>query len=286
MTAPARRGLGIACLALLACSSSMAAPAAGTRTGVDIFARFQNGLAEPGCDDASPRWQAHYASAVRRLAARDGTALAVFGYVLDDIRKAGLPSELALIPFVETRFRADVRSAHGPAGLWQFTAATARRNGLRVRAGEDERLSVAGSTRAAVRYLRRLHRLFGRQWRQTAMAYNAGEGALAVSRKTNGRRLSGITRSYPGKLHAIACLFAHSAWQDRQRPAIAAGIPRLAPRSLPRGTRNLRGWARAQGLDPEQVIALNPGWHHNQHEVLAPVAQPPVAGRKPRRKAH
>ena len=270
------RGL---CLLLLALScAAMAAPARPTRTGGDIVERFQQGLADPGCDDASLRWRVHYSRAATRLANQDEVALALFGYVLDEVRDAGLPSELALIPFVETRFHPDVRSVGGPAGLWQFTTSTARHHGLKIKAGTDQRMSAASSTRAAVAYLKRLHRMFGRQWRQTAMAYNAGENSLKSSRRKGGRRLSGITRSYPLKLHAIACLLDEHDKRVRWRDAVDRPIPRLVPRTLPAGTRNLRGWARAQGLDPKMVAALNPGWHSGNREVLAPVSGAADAG--------
>lgn len=275
------------CLLLLVfAGSAWAASAPPTRSGSELMREFEEGLAEPGCTDASPRWRTHYARAATRLADQDEVALTLFAYVLDEVRSAGLPSEFALIPFVETRFHADVRSAGGPAGLWQFTASTARRNGIHVQAGRDGRMSVVSSTRAAVKYLGRLHRMFGKQWRQTAMAYNAGEGALRLSRRKNARPLSGITRSYPAKLHAIACLFVEQGRNGRWQRAVGRPLPRLAPRVLPEGTHDLRDWSRAQGLDPDLVSALNPGWHRGSRNVLAPVASVAAAGPRDQRKAN
>lgn len=265
-------------LPLLCPGTAIAASVPDTRNGGELMHEFERGLAEPGCADASARWRTHYAHAATRLADRDEVAMALFAYVLDEVRHAGLPSELALIPFVETRFHANVRSPGGPAGLWQFTASTARLNGIRVQAGHDERMSVVSSSRAAVKYLGRLHRMFGRQWRQTAMAYNAGDGALKASRRKGGRRLSGITRSYPIKLHAIACLFIEQRSNDHWQSAIRRPLPRLAPRILPLGTHNLRGWARVQGLDQKLVVALNPGWHSGSRTILAPVSGHAPAG--------
>ncbi|MEO6155397.1 MAG: lytic transglycosylase domain-containing protein [Thermomonas sp.] len=274
-------------LLMLAAPSTIAAPVRAIRNGGELMREFQRGLAEPGCTDASPRWRTHYAHAAIRLADQDEVALALFAYVLDEVRNAGLPSELALIPFVESRFHPDVRSAGGPAGLWQFTASTARRNGVLVFAGRDGRMSVVSSTRAAVKYLARLHRMFGRKWQQTVMAYNAGEGALKTSQHKGARRLSGITRSYPAKLHAIACLFIEQAKDQRWQRAIERPLPHLAPRILPAGTHNLRGWARAQGLDPDLVGALNPGWHSGSRNILAPVAgQETAAGPRGHGKAN
>ena len=273
-------------LLLFAGSSAIAASVPATRDGGELMQEFELGLAEPGCTDASPRWRRHYAHAATRLANQDEVALTLFAYVLDEVRKAGLPSELALIPFVETRFHADVRSASGPAGLWQFTASTARQHGIRVHAGRDGRLSVVSSTRAAMTYLSRLHRMFGHQWQQTAMAYNAGEGALKASRRKGGRPLSGISRSYPVKLHAIACLFIEQGNTHDWQQAMQRQFPRLAPRVLPTGTHDLRGWARMQGLEADMVVALNPGWRHGSRNILAPVSRHATAGPHGRHKAN
>lgn len=271
---------------LVIAGSAMASSVPPTRSGGELMREFEKSLAEPGCADASPRWRTHYAQAAANLADEDEVELTLFAYVLDEVRKARLPSELALIPFVETRFRADVRSTGGPAGLWQFTTASARRNGVRVQADRDGRMSVVSSTRAAVSHLRRLHRMFGHDWRQTAIAYNAGEGALKASHGKHPRRLSGISRSYPDKLHAIACLFTEQPYNGGWQHAIERRLPRLASRSLSANTRDLQSWARAQGFDPDLVIALNPGWQRGHNDVLAPVARPASAGRRGRRKAN
>ena len=261
----------VALALLMACGMATASSAPHTRSGGEIMQRFHAGLADGDCRKASSRWRTHYAHAAEHLAEEDEIALALFGYVLDEVREAGLPSEFALIPFVESRYHADARSRGGPAGLWQFTAATARRHGMRVQGNVDERLSVVASTEAAVRYLARLHNMFGRDWRQTVMAYNAGEGALRASRRKGAARLQGITRSYPLKLHAIACLFDQRAGNPRWQRTVERQVPRLAARQLPAGTRDLRAWAAMQGLQASLVAALNPGWHAGAREVLAPI---------------
>jgi membrane-bound lytic murein transglycosylase D len=173
-----------------------------------ISAQFWAGLADPDCGKAPRRWRSHYGDVPRRLRSpREQRLRAEFAAVLQALDVAGLPSEFALIPFVESRYRANARSPGGQVGLWQFTAATGRRNGLAIRSGQDERLDPAASTRAAVRYLKRLHRMFGGDWRWTAMAYNAGEGAARQARRKGGSgALPSIARHYPDKLHALACL--------------------------------------------------------------------------------
>src|SRR5690606_5762339 len=118
----------------------------------------------------------------------------------------------------------DARSRLGPAGMWQFIRLTARAHKVPMSSGYDGRLSPVDSTRAAVRYLKTLHGMFAGDWRLAVMAYNAGEyrvfGALRrsgqVARDADPEKLeslSGITRAYVRKLHALSCLL-HRADDD------------------------------------------------------------------------
>src|SRR3546814_1477580 len=99
--------------------------------------------------DTSERWQRHFAAAPKRLASSDDNVLPLFGYVVDALREAHLPTEYALIPFVESGYKPGARSSSGPAGLWQFIALTARDHEIAIRPGYDGRLSPVESPRAA-----------------------------------------------------------------------------------------------------------------------------------------
>lgn len=205
------KAAAFACVAalLLATMPALARPATNSPQSLDaISALFWNSVADPDCGKAPRRWRLHYGDIPRRLRSpREAQMRLHFAQALLALDQAGLPSEFALIPFVESRYRPNARSPGGQVGLWQFTAATARRNGLSVSPGDDQRLDPHASTRAAVGYLRRLHRMFGGDWRWTVMAYNAGEGAARAARRKGGAKsLSSITRHYPDKLHALACL--------------------------------------------------------------------------------
>src|SRR5690606_20282530 len=189
----------------------------GTRSGVEIYQRFREGLAEPACPpDASSRWRAHFSDAPARLASPARDVLPLFGYVVDRLRASPLPTESALIPLRRRGLRPGARSAQGPAGLWQFIALTARNHKVPVQAGYDGRLSPVDSTEAAVRYLKTLHGMFAGDWRLAAMAYNAGEYRLLGALRRAGQRPAGadphslpmpaITHAYVRKLHALACL--------------------------------------------------------------------------------
>jgi len=162
---------------------------ATTRNGREIYARFREGLADPSCGpDTSERWQRHFANAPKQLASSDSDSLALFGYVVDALRQAHLPTEYALIPFVESGYKPGARSGAGPAGLWQFIALTARNHDVAIRPGYDGRLSPVESTQAAVRYLKTLHGMFAGDWRLAVMAFNAGEYRLLGALKRSGQQ--------------------------------------------------------------------------------------------------
>ena len=246
------------------------AQADGTRSGSDIYARFRAGLAEPDCrPDASARWRRHFAAAPKHMADRDEDVMPLFGYVVDALRESSLPTEFALIPFVESGYKPDARSKAGPAGLWQMIAVTARNHGVPIRDGYDGRLSPVDSTKAAVRYLKTLHGMFAGDWRLAAMAYNAGEYRILGALKRSGRSarnadpdtlpgVPDITRAYVRKLHALACVLDEADDTAAWREAIARDVPWLTDVELPAGTTNLDAWAASKGFDARTLRRINP----------------------------
>jgi membrane-bound lytic murein transglycosylase D len=279
-------------------SRALAAPS-GTRSGLEIYARFREGLADPDCpvDGSSARWRRHFARAPDRLGQRDDDTLALFGYVVDALREADLPTEYALIPFVESGYKPGARSRSGPAGLWQMAAVTARAHGVPIRPGYDGRLSPVESTRAAVRYLKTLHGMFAGDWRLAVMAYNAGEyrvfGALRrahqVARSADPSKLttlSGITRAYVRKLHALSCLLDRADDREAWLQSLDRPIPMLEAVELPAGPVDLSRWSRHEGRDAAMVRRLNPalagGRVSRAHRTLRVLAPPPTADAPPR----
>lgn len=242
------------------------------RTGREIYARFRGGLAEPNCEsEASTRWSKHFSQVPRQLTQGRGDVLPLFGYVVDALRDAGLPTEYALIPFVESGYKPGVRSASGPAGMWQFIGITARKHKIAIRSGYDGRLSPVDSTRAAVRYLKTLHGMFAGDWRLAVMAYNAGEYRVFGALKRHGQRardaeltqltsLPGITRAYVRKLHALSCVLAKADDHDDWMQALDRKVPRLVAIELPPSVDSLDAWSTRQGLDAAVVKRLNPAY--------------------------
>lgn len=269
-------------------------PPPSVRNGQEIFASFREGLAEPTCDAeaTSPRWQKQFAHAPARLANQNDDALVLFGYVVEELRKASLPTEFALIPFVESGYRPSARSASGPAGLWQFIATTARNHRVPMTEGYDGRLSAVDSTQAAVRYLKTLHGMFGGDWRLATMAYNAGEYRVLQGLRKAGMNatnavpaelpgLSPITHAYVEKLHALACVLENAEEQPSVMASLDRTVPVLKSHTLPAGT-SVQQWAAQRALDPDRIARLNPAASGRARpqsvpvRLLAPVNTPAV----------
>ena len=243
-----------------------------TRNGREIYARFREGLADPSCDtDSSARWRSHFATAPNQLVSRDNDVLPLFAYVVDALRTAGLPTEYALIPFVESGYQPSARSAGGPAGLWQMIAVTARDHHVPIRAGYDGRMSPVDSTQAAVRYLKTLHGMFAGDWRLAVMAYNAGEYRVFNALKSSGQlarsadpeklvSLSGISQAYVRKLHALSCLLDQADNRDTWMQALDRPVPVLEAVVLPPDATSLDAWSARNGRDSAVVRRLNPAF--------------------------
>jgi membrane-bound lytic murein transglycosylase D len=141
--------------------------------------------------------------------------------ILDEIERRGLPTEIALLPVVESAFQPFAYSPGRAAGIWQFIPATGRRYGLKQNWWYDGRRDVYASTRAALNYLSTLNKDFNGDWLLALAAYNSGEGRVLRAIRKNRRigkktdfwslDLPAETRGYVPKLLAISSIVENAA---------------------------------------------------------------------------
>ena len=138
-------------------------------------------------------------------------------YIVEEIERRGMPTELALLPFVESAFVPEAFSSAKAAGLWQFIPSTGRNYDLEQNMWKDERRDVVESTRAALDYLQKLYDMFG-DWQLALASYNWGEGAVSRAIEKNRRagkptrytdlKMPNETKYYVPKLQAIKNIVA------------------------------------------------------------------------------
>lgn len=91
-----------------------------------------------------------------------------------ELKFAGMPMELMIIPFVETAYNNLAVIDQKKAGLWQLTKELAKRYNLEIDEYVDERLDYEKATKAAILELKRLYSIFN-DWELTVMAWSLGE---------------------------------------------------------------------------------------------------------------
>jgi len=105
-------------------------------------------------------------------------------YIVQEVNARNMPTEIALLPFVESAFVTHAKSSAKAVGLWQFMPATGKDFRLTQNVFRDERRDVLQSTDAALDYLQRLYNQFG-SWELALAAYNWGAGNISKAQKRN-----------------------------------------------------------------------------------------------------
>ena len=179
----------------------------------DLWVRVRAGFAMSDLDNALVlKWQQWYASRpdyVQRMTERGGRYLF---HVVEELDKRGMPTELALLPFIESAFNPQAMSVARASGMWQFMPATGKDFDLKQNLFRDDRRDVLASTRAALDYLQMLYGQFN-DWQLALAAYNWGQGNVqrAVDRNLkagldadyDSLRMPDETRNYLPKLQAV-----------------------------------------------------------------------------------
>jgi len=167
-------------------SASAAGQSFGTSAYDNLLERIRAGFSMPDLPSSLVnRYTKRFISNpeyLNRIFDRGGRYL---HHIVEEIEARGMPTELALLPVVESAFNPQATSHAKAAGLWQFIPSTGRVFNLSQNWWMDERRDVIESTRAALEYLEKIYELQGNDWFLALASYNWGEGAVGRAIRRN-----------------------------------------------------------------------------------------------------
>lgn len=236
----------------------------------DLWERIRLGFAIPDLDHKlvaqQLAWYAARPELVQSIAQR---ARPYLHFIVDEVERRGLPTELALLPFIESGFNPMALSSALASGLWQFIPGTGARYKLAQNTLYDGRRDVVASTGAALNYLEFLYQYNNRDWHRALASYNWGE--MAVARAVDRNRVRGLpqaydslsmpeeTRLYVPRLLAIKQLVANPSAFGLQLPGITNepvfGVVQIAD------DLELKLAAQFAGMPLEEFLTLNPAFN-------------------------
>ncbi len=178
-----------------------------------IWTRIRDGFAIPEVKSRRvaqfERWYRKHPEYFERMIERSSLFL---HYIVEEIEKRNMPTEIALLPMIESAYNPNAYSRSHASGIWQFIPSTGKNYGLEQNWWHDERRDVIAATGAALDYLETLHDEF-QDWHLALAAYNWGENGVrrAIARnKKRGKstsyyslRMPRETRNYLPKLQAV-----------------------------------------------------------------------------------
>ena len=194
-------------------------PIASTEPPKELWDRIRRGFAMPDLQNElvtdREQWYASRPDYIQRMTERSSKYLF---HIVEELERRQMPTELALLPFIESAFNPQAVSSAKAAGMWQFMPATGKYFALKQNDFRDDRRDVLASTRAALDYLQKLYGMFG-DWHLALAAYNWGEGSVARAIAKNQKAGLGTTydelnmpaetRLYVPKLQAVKNIVAN-----------------------------------------------------------------------------
>lgn len=251
----------------------------------DLWERIRLGFSIPDIDSEytakHENWYASRPDYVKRMLERSQKYLF---HIVEEVEKRGMPTEIALLPMIESAYNPQAYSRSHASGIWQFVPATGKDYGLKQNYWTDKRRDVTAATNAALTYLQKLHGMFG-SWDLALAAYNAGEGTVSRAIERNRKqglptdyqhlRLPEETKNYVPKLQAIKNIvfkpdeFGLSLVDIPNRPYFTRV---LAPKQI-----DAKLAAELAEISPEEFSALNPSYNrpvivsnNEVHQLLLP----------------
>ena len=260
---------------------------AGTTESIDIWERLRTGFNFP--QQAEPSVQAHidtFHNHPRHIEAILQRGEPYLSYILSRVEERGFPTELALLPVIESAFDPFANSPAGAAGIWQFMPVTAKHVGLRQDWWIDDRRDIVAATEAALDYLGELHQRFDGDWLLALGAYNAGSARVKRAIRLNRSQgkpvdfwslpLPDETRGYVPKLMALSAVISSPGTHNITLPALANSDYFTTVDVS--GQIDLQVAARLSGTSMDELQRLNPGLIRSitppdsRHTLLVPRA--------------
>ncbi|SIQ15502.1 transglycosylase SLT domain-containing protein [Pseudacidovorax sp. RU35E] len=235
----------------------------------DMWDRIRRGFKMPDLDSDLVRdreqWYATRPDYIQRMTERSSKYIF---HIVEELERRGMPTELALLPYIESAFNPQAVSSARATGMWQFMPATGNDYDLKQNLFRDDRRDVVASTRAALDYLQRLYTMFG-DWQLALAAYNWGEGNVgrAIARNQKAGLPTGYadlkmpdeTRYYVPKLQAVKNIVASPQQFGVDLPFIA-NHPYFQTVELKRDL-DVELAAKLADVRIEDFRALNPAAH-------------------------
>ena len=184
-----------------------------TINDIDVWDRIRSGFGMPDSDSKLvaryEKWYARQPEYVERMTER---ARRYLYFIVGEVEKRGMPTEIALLPIIESAFNPGALSSARASGIWQFIPSTGKHFGMEQNWWYDGRRDVITATNGALDYMQKLHDQFG-SWDLALAAYNCGENAVARAIARNRKlhkptsyaylKLPRETREYVPKLMAV-----------------------------------------------------------------------------------
>ncbi|MDD2834318.1 MAG: LysM peptidoglycan-binding domain-containing protein [Methylotenera sp.] len=252
----------------------------------DLWQRIKNGYAMP--ESTSPLtakhelWYSSRPAYIERMVERSQRYLF---HIVEEVEKRGMPTEIALLPMIESAYNPVANSKSNASGIWQFIPSTGKHFGLKQNWWVDNRRNITFATDAALTYLEKLYAMFG-AWDLALAAYNAGEGTVGRAIERNQKRglptdyeslsLPDETRNYVPKLQAVKNLMTNPSKYGLEIQTIA-NTPYFAKVSAP-AKLDTHLAAKLAEINHDELIALNPSFkrpvmttEHKELELLLPI---------------
>lgn len=245
----------------------------------DVWKRMTVGF-KMNSDHWNPRIDAQRGWFISRQPYLDRLSARASRYLYHTVKEAerrGLPTELALLPVIESSYDPAATSSAAAAGLWQFIPSTGRIYGLKQSSQYDGRRDVVESTRAAYEFLGSLYNQFG-SWELALAAYNAGPGR--IQQAINRNKAAGLptdywslklpeeTMNYVPRFLAVAQIIKNPNAYNINLPPIA-NRPHF--REVTVGAVSLNEVASITGLSRAELYQLNPGHRGESIDGTSPM---------------